>query len=82
MVEKLVEKLSDLEHESWSNWMKHLFNISRKLPEGSVEIPTWAVERWTRQMNTNYKDLAEHEKESDRIEVRKVIELLKQERII
>lgn len=34
-------------------------------------MPKEKVERWTRQMNTNYEDLTEKEKESDRNQVRK-----------
>ena len=36
--------------------------------QGGVIIPQWAVERWMRQMNTEYKNLSEEEKESDRKE--------------
>ena len=79
---ELIEKLADLEHDSWSRWMKYLFNQSIKRIGGSIEIPPWAVEQWTRKMNTSYKDLSEDEKESDRKEVRKVIELLIHENII
>jgi hypothetical protein len=38
-------------------------------------IPKWAVDRWTRQMNTPYADLSEEEKESDRREGDKFLEL-------
>ena len=43
--EKLIEQLSDLEHESWSRWMNHLFNISKTQEDGSVLIPKEYVAR-------------------------------------
>lgn len=46
-------------------------------------IPEWAVKNWERQIKTDYKDLNEKEKESDRKQVMRyfpiVIELLKQQ---
>ena len=80
--EELIEKLSDLEHDSWARWMKYLFNVSTKLLDGSVLIPKESVHRWTRQMNTEYENLSEEEKESDRKEVRVVIDLLKKEGVL
>jgi hypothetical protein len=42
-------------------------------PDGSLTLPKWAVERWTRQMNTSYENLSEKEKTSDRIEADKFL---------
>lgn len=75
------EKLADLCHKQWSGWMKYLFSKCETLPTLSLNgdiivIPTWAVERWKRQINTPYKDLSEEEKNSDRKEADKFIELL------
>jgi len=44
--------------------------------EGAVIIPKWAVDRWTRQMNTDYFNLPDNEKESDRKEADKFLVLL------
>ena len=69
------EKLAALCHRQWSGWMEYLF--SKSIPykpgkvqnyEGALIIPKWAVERWKRQMETDYSDLSEEEKESDRKE--------------
>lgn len=69
---ELLEKLSDLEHERWSGWMKYMFRV-------------WApekVEMWKRKMNTSYKDLKEDdqrsEKESDRVEARRSLKIIKE----
>ena len=39
----------------------------------STTIQKWNVDRWRRQINTNYTDLSEKEKESDRKEADKFI---------
>ena len=55
--------------------MKHLFGLSKKNEDGSVTIPALLVDRWTRQMNTEYKDLSDAEKDSDRAEADRMIEI-------
>jgi hypothetical protein len=73
---KLLEALADLEHQSWSGWMEYLFEKSELNEDGTVTIPKWAVDRWKRQVATTYDELLESEKESDRDEARRVIEIL------
>ena len=80
--DELIEKLADLCHQQWSGWMKYLFEKCSKNSEGHVEIPRWAVERWIRQLYTHYEDLPDEEKESDRIEARKFIKLLKKQGVL
>lgn len=63
------EFLAETEHERWSDWMKWVFEVSMRNPDGSVTIPPGLVERWTRQMNTPYDDLSYEEKEKDREQV-------------
>ena len=72
----ILELLADNEHATWGSWMLYLFEKSTKNKDGTVTIPRWAVERWTRQANTEYQDLSEEEKESDRREVRHIVEIL------
>lgn len=77
MVESaLVEKLAALAHEQWSGWMKYLFGLGEENPDGSFTISKDKVDRWKRQMRTDYADLPDGERESDRIEARKVLEVL------
>ncbi|MFW6130655.1 MAG: hypothetical protein ACOC56_05660 [Atribacterota bacterium] len=72
----LDEDLAHIAHEQWSGWMKYLFKKCTENPDGTVTIPKWAVDRWKRQMNTDYEDLPFQEQESDRIEARKYLEAL------
>ena len=68
-MKELVEVLANIEHQRWSKWQKYLHNKCIENEDGSLTIPTELVDRWTRQMNTDYKDLTELEKESDREQV-------------
>ena len=78
---ELREELAALCHEQWSGWMAYLFSKcpERGLNEGvspGCIIPLWAVERWTRQMNTPYTELSEAEKDSDRAEADKFLAII------
>ncbi len=69
------EQLADYAHEAWSGWMNYIFSKSIKQGNGCFLIPQWAVERWTKQMNTKYKDLPEDHKISDLEEADKMISI-------
>ena len=60
------EKLAEETHNVWSSWMKYMFSKGKDTLGGTWVMPKWAVQRWTRQMNTPYSDLSEEEKQSDR----------------
>lgn len=68
---RLREKLADLEHQQWAHWTKYM--LDNLTPEN--------IERWKKQCDTNYEDLTEKEKDSDREWAHKVIELLDEEQI-
>ena len=72
----VIEKLAEYAHDAWSNWMEYLFKISVLNPDGTYTIPRWAVKRWIRQMHTQYQRLPEIEKESDRKEAKKILEIV------
>lgn len=76
-MDKLLEKLADLEHKRWSRWQKYLHSQCKKNDDGSLTIPKEKVERWKGQIKTDYKDLSEKEKESDRKEAKKTLQILK-----
>ena len=73
----VMEPMADQEHDSWARWMEHLFKKSEKNDDGTVTIPKDKVDRWEKQMKTDYKDLSPSEKESDRKEVRKFLKIIK-----
>jgi len=73
---KKRELLAEYAHKAWSRWMEYLFSKSEKNEDGTVTIPKWAVERWTRQLETTYIHLSDDEKESDRNEANTILERL------
>ncbi len=75
---RLIEALADQAHISWSGWQKYLFEKSIKNDDGTYTIPEELVDRWMRQIKTDYKDLSEKEKESDRIEARAYLKIFKE----
>lgn len=82
--EKLARYIHD---ENWSGWMEYLFSKCTPLrgqydkETGDLVIPKWAVDRWTKQMNTKYEDLSEKEKESDRKEADRILEIIKNNKL-
>ena len=70
MKETIKEKLADLEHQQWSHWIKYLL-VERHDDKDR--------ERWYCQARTDYNDLSEKEKNSDRKWADKVIKLIKKE---
>jgi len=78
---QLEEEIADLCHKQWSNWMKYLFSKCYDFKLGLLIIPEEYVKGLKKQINTEYKDLSEEEKESNRIEARKFIKLFKRKNI-
>lgn len=78
--ERLREELAAYAHEAWSGWMRYLFGKTGNHIDGQAAgrvVPEWAVERWTRQMNTPYAELSEAEKDSDRKEADRMLEIIR-----
>jgi hypothetical protein len=62
----LIEELSDLEHDQWAHWTKYMLeNLSDENKE-----------KWEKQIETDYKDLTEKEKDSDREWAEKVLKII------
>ncbi len=72
----IIEELAALAHEQWAGWMRYLFSHGEEGLDGTFTIPRDNVDRWQRQIRTDYTDLSEKEKESDRREARKVLQIL------
>jgi len=70
------EKLAELAHEQWSDWMEYLFSQGTFNPDGTWTMPVWAVNRWAIQVGMPYNRLSEKEKESDRKEADKFLEVI------
>lgn len=69
----MVDRIAAVQHQIWSHWMKYLFEVSVHNEDGSVTIPANKVHRWKRQMNTNFDDLSDEERASDREQAERVI---------
>lgn len=76
MKEDIIEEHADFAHSAWSGWMKFLFSKTTSNEDGSETIPKKLADKWKRQLETDYKDLPEDEKESDRDEARKVLKIV------
>lgn len=72
----LREQLAAKQHEIWAHWMEYLFSVSFEMSDGSFVIGAKNVERWQRQIATDYADLSEKEKESDRHQADKILTVL------
>ena len=73
----LKEQFASQAHEQWAHWMKHLFKVSEENEDGSVTIPKELVDRWKRQMDTNFFLLSDQEQKSDYDQAEKFLKLLK-----
>lgn len=83
---KVDEEFATFAHSQWSEWMKYLFSNCENMTGNydkenreivlTATIPSWACERWSKQMQTEYKDLSEEEKKSDREEAAKMIQFI------
>jgi len=73
----LRERLSDLQHDIWSHWMRYMFDQGEQDLEGNWIMPRKLVERWRVQMNTPYSDLTDKEKDSDREQADKMLPVIR-----
>lgn len=73
---ELLEILSDQEHKRWASWQKYVHEKCIKNEDGSLTIPKESVLWWEEEIKTSYNNLNEKQKESDRNEVRPVIDLI------
>jgi len=60
---ELREKLADIEHQRWADWQNWVHKVYLEGNFGEFML------RWQKQIATQYKDLTEKEKQSDRDQV-------------
>jgi len=65
----LKEKLAAIEHERWTDWMRYLFGKGYRREDGAIILGKHDVKRWMIQCGTDYAELSELEKQSDRDQV-------------
>ena len=94
--EQLEDRLADLIHEMWTEWMNFMINHKWELAEIALNeseqypketyvkviMPKKDYYRWLQQMDTLYKDLTTEEQKSDIQLAQKVIELLENEDLL
>jgi hypothetical protein len=73
---EMLEQLAAIEHERWSHWQRYLHSQCIPGADGSLVIPARLVSRWAAQMSTDYADLTDAEKESDREQVRRYLSVI------
>ena len=77
MSNRIRERLAEVQHnEIWSSWMRWVFRVSIENDDGTATIPANLVRRWKRQIATDYADLTEREKDSDRDQADKVLAVI------
>ena len=64
---KIIEELAELEHKQWAHWTEYMLN---NLEEENIK-------KWEKQIKTNYKELTEKEKNSDREWAEKTYNVIK-----
>ncbi len=76
-VKSIRDELAKYSHDlAWSGWMKYMFSKGTLNNDGTWTMPIWAVERWTRQMNTPYSEMPESERQSDLAEADKMLDII------
>jgi hypothetical protein len=71
LLNSVIDELAEVEHERWSHWQRYMHDQGTRMPDGSLVLPAGLVERWDQQIKTEFPNLTEEEKESDREQVRR-----------
>lgn len=72
------ERLANLMHEIWAHWMKYVFARCWETLDADMVIPFDFASRWQRQMDMDYEQLSEQDKESDRQQADKILAVLEE----
>lgn len=68
---QLIERLAEFSHQQWAGWAQWMFNNWDKTHSSGETFQ----DRWHRQIETHYADLSETEKNSDRKQAQKMLDL-------
>jgi len=63
---EVLEKLAKAEHDQWAHWTEYMLN----------NLTPQNISRWKKQVETQYANLTEIEKESDRKWARIVLDII------
>lgn len=69
----LLDDLAAIEHQRWGHWQAYVHKQCEPQDDGSLKIPAELALRWARQIGTEFVDLTEDEKQSDREQVLKYL---------
>ena len=75
-MESLFEELANIEHQRQADWLGYLHSRCYRSEKGDLIVPLKLVENWEYQIETDYKDLSEEEKDSDREQVDRYVPLI------
>lgn len=76
-LDAMLEQLASVEHERWAHWQRYMHGQGTLCADGSLLLPKELVQRWETQMATDYVNLSDQEKDSDREQVRRYLDLIK-----
>lgn len=75
--QELIEQLADIEHQRWSDWQRYQHS---QMTEGAAHngrvLNGGLYSHWERLIATDYADLPEHSKQSDRDQVMRYLPLI------
>ena len=72
----LRRRLAATQHAIWAHWMQYMFKCGEYQSDGSWVMPAEKVDRWRRQMNTDFYELTTKEQNSDYNQADKVLRVI------
>jgi hypothetical protein len=71
-----MDKLANLQHDFWSNWMEYLFGSAEKNENGTYTIPVEIVTRWKHLASLEHRFISVVDQHLCLHEADKIIEVL------
>ena len=75
--DKIVDQMANKVFNVWTRWLRFIFANGKFNKDGSFTISESLTERWTGMMNTNYSQLTDKQKLSNRIIANYYIEVFR-----